>query len=87
MKKFNLSKSGDIQPETLLKNKLFHRNYFASFLSGILFTGYSCNKQPNQPSAIIEPGKHLKPVTLARPFSFTTLPLWKLKARCGMKWL
>ena len=35
----------------------------------------------------MQPGKLLKPVSLARPFSVTILLLWKLKARCGMKWL
>ena len=35
----------------------------------------------------MQPGKLLKPVSLARPVSVTTLLLWKLKARCGMKWL
>ena len=87
MKKLNLSKAADIQPETLLKNKLFHQRYFARFLSGTLFSGSFHTKQPNQPSVIMQPGKLLKPVSLARPVSITTLLLWKLKARCGMKWL
>ena len=35
----------------------------------------------------MQAGKLLKPVRLALPFSFTTFLLWKLKARCRMKWL
>ena len=65
----NLSKAADIQPETLLKNKLFHQRYFARFLSGTLFSGSFHTKQPNQPSVIMQPGKLLKPVSLAQPFS------------------
>ena len=84
----NLSKVADIQPGTFLKNKLFHQRYFAIFLSGILLSGSFRTKQPNQPSAIMQPGKLLKPVSLAEPFSVTyhLLP-WKLKTRCGTKWL
>ena len=28
-------------------------------------------EQPNQPSVMMQPGKHLKPVSLAQPFSVT----------------
>ena len=35
----------------------------------------------------MQPSKLLKPVSLTLPLSVTTLLLWKLKARCGMKWL
>ena len=31
MKAFNLSKAADIEPETLLKNKLVHPRFFANF--------------------------------------------------------
>ena len=65
------SKAADIQPETLLKNKLFHQRYFAIFLSGILLSGSFRTKQPTEPSAIMQPGKLLKPVSLAEPFSVT----------------
>ena len=89
VKKFNLSKAADIQPETLLKNKLFHQRYFARFLSVCLehLTGFFCTKQPNQTSVLMEPGKFLKPFSLAQPVSVATLLLWKLKARCLVKWL
>ena len=69
VKKFNLSKAADIQPKTLLKSKLFYRRYFARFLFGILSRGCFRTKQPNQPSVIMQPGKFLKPVSLALPFS------------------
>ena len=71
MKKLNLSKAADIQPETLIKNKLFRQRYFARFLSGSLFSGAFRTKQPNQPGIIMQPGKLLKPVSLAQPFSAT----------------
>ena len=87
MKKFNLSKAADIQPETLLKNKLFHHRYFAKFLSETFFSGSFRTKHPNQPSVIMQPGILLKLFSLTRPFSVTTLLLWKLKARCWLKWL
>ena len=48
----NLSKAADIQPETLIKNKLFHQRYVAIFLSGILLSGPFRTKQPNQSSAV-----------------------------------
>ena len=69
VKKFNLSKAADIQPKTLLKSKLFYHRYFARFLFGILSRGCFRTKQPNQPSVIMQPGKFLKPVTLAMSFS------------------
>ena len=87
MKKFNLSKAAYIQPETLLKNKLFHHRFFARFLFGTLFSGSFRAKQPKQPSVVMKPGKYFEPVSLARPLSVATLLLWKLKGRCRVKWL
>ena len=75
MRKLNLRKAAVIQPETLLKNKRFHRRYLASFLSETPFCGSYCTKQPNQPSSIMGQGKFFKPVILARPFSVNTLLL------------
>ena len=71
----NLSKAADIQPETLLKNKLFHQRYFAIFFFLILLSGSFRTKQPTEPSAIMQPGKLLKPVSLAEPITYHTSSL------------
>ena len=65
----------------LRPNKLlcFHLSFLAA---SSLFSGSFRIKQPNQSSVTMQPEKPLKPVSLARPFSVTTLLLWKL-----MKWL
>ena len=74
MRELNLSKAAGIQPETLLKNKLFPQRYFAWFLSGTHFSGSFRTKQPNQPSVIMNLGKLLKPVNLAQRHSLSRLP-------------
>ena len=40
-------------------------------MSGTLFSGSVRTEQPNQPSVMMQPGKHLKPVSFAQPFSVT----------------
>ena len=85
MTKLIFSKAADIQPENLLKNKIFQRRDFAQFLSETLLGSSFRTNQTNQPSVIMQPRKRLKPVSLARSFLVTTLLLWKLKDRHVMK--
>ena len=78
-----LSKAAHIQLETLPKNKLFHHRCFAILLSGTLFSSSFRTNQSNQPSAIMQPLKLLKLVSLALPFWLPHFFFgnWKLDVR------